>query len=232
MWLNIELAVLALSLMLIIFFNNLILNKILWWNKYFFYLQYISIVIHEFIHYITAIMCLKWPKYNWVHIVKNWNHLKIHWSVQIKIHKYSDLFYNIINWEKISSILFLIWEIITWFFVWLSPLIIPFWIFIFFILNINNDLMLYKIIYSHIWYIILSPIFLILSIIANLSKEDLTHASPWIILFLFIKLEDKYLEIIYFFVFLMLKILILIFFILIIKQIKYLSQKKAGKQTG
>lgn len=164
-------------------------------NKWVFYIHYISVWIHELCHFLAAIICLKIPKFNKIKITSTWWRYRIEWSVNVKNYSYKSLINTLITWEKVTAFIFLIWEIISWFIIWLAPIIIPliFTYYLFWSDFSNISDVIWKV---DLWWILLLPFYMLLSHISNVSTADIKHALPWIMLLVFVKIDIAIIKIV------------------------------------
>lgn len=202
--LHFEFSFLFFTFLVIVYLINFNLKILFKNSKKFFYVQYIAIWIHESCHYLAALVCLKIPKFNQIKIERHEDKLRISWSVQVKVYTYKELIYHIIDWDKVTATIFLIWELFSWFVIWLAPIIFPFLFVYFFLLPENNSIIItwenidLKAITNHLKEIMISikiflfiPIFSFLALVSSVSKEDIKNALPWVVLLTFIPFSDK-----------------------------------------
>ena len=195
--------------------------------KWVFYLHYISVWIHELCHFIAAIVCLKIPKFNKIIIKKDLWKYRIEWSVNVKNYTYKSLINTLFTWDKVSAFIFLLWEMIAWFIIWLAPIIIPL-VFSYCIFWTNFTSFSDIINSAWFWWLLLIPIFMLLSHISNVSSADIKHALPWIILLIFIKIDQSLIKLVILNMWLMLAVLI---FSLVINLIVNLVSRNKYKNS-
>ena len=187
--LHFEFSLLFTVYLLTVFFISKLHSKSFKHSKIYFTIQYFAVVIHELAHFIWALICLHWPKFNPIKIVeKNWKY-QISGSVSVKTYSYKNLFYNILQKEKIVNLILLIWQIIWAFVIWLAPvilvLLISYWLF--WGLNIwEINLATFD-----LKYLFLIPVYFFLAQVSNLSWADIKNALPGIFLLIFIPLNKE-----------------------------------------
>ena len=92
--------------------------------------------------------------------------------------------------RKVTTTLFLLWEIIAWFVIWLAPIIVPllfthYLFIVYFSISYSNfDTISY-------WWILILPLYIFFIHVSSLSFADIKNALPWIVLFVFIKVPEQ-----------------------------------------
>ena len=153
---------------------------------------YISVHLHELCHYLMAILCLKWPKYEGVKVIMKNNKIIINGRVSHKIYKYKDLIYNIVNGSFVVETIHLIHQLISGFLIGLAPIVVPYAILYYFLSLQNIDFVNFNIITAieHVewWqYIILVPFMFFGALIASPSWAYMKSALPILVILLYIK---------------------------------------------
>lgn len=199
-----EFSLIFLSYLIIIYLINLNIKSFFKKSEYLFYVHYIAVWIHELCHYVAALACLKLPKFNPIKIEhKEWK-MRISGSIQVRVYTYKDLIYHIVNWEKVTATMFFIWELFSWFVIWLAPIIFPFLFIYIYLLPENISLIneawkwdIGSFDFNMLWeymkdifiswkVLFIAPLFLFFAMVSSVSKEDIFNALPWIFVLTFI----------------------------------------------
>lgn len=150
---------------------------------------YSSVFLHEVCHFVMALICLKWPKYEGIKVEENSFGYKISGGVSVKVIPYKTLIYNIVNGSYILETLYLLQELIAGFFIGFAPEIIPLF-FLFLSFNaqgISFELLDWNFISSiFTWqYLFALPLIFYVGLIASPSWADIRQTLPlFFILFL------------------------------------------------
>lgn len=94
-------------------------------NRVFHFLLF-SVYMHEVFHFVMALLFLKWPKWDGVHVVIEQGKTRIAGGVIVKAFSYKSLFYNMINGSFILEFIYLVYELIAGFFIGFAPVIFPY----------------------------------------------------------------------------------------------------------
>lgn len=241
-YLHFEFSIIFIIYLFVVYLINNNTKTIFKHNRHLFYVQYVAVWIHELCHYVAALMCLKLPKFNPIKIEHDWWKLRISWSVNVKVYTYKELIYHIVNWDKVTATIFLLWELFSGFVIWLAPIIFPFLFIYFFLLPENltlsnetwglildNDKIALMVEYLKDilinWKIILIiPLFLFFAQVSSVSKEDIFNALPGIFVLITIPISVNILDILVINTSIMFVILVLSLFInLLIKSRRFFS---------
>lgn len=203
--------------LLIAYFVARFLKVLLKNNRFLFEIFYYSVVIHEFCHYLAALFCFKWPTYNRIQVEHKLGKFQISGSVVITRYSYSDLIYQIVNWDLVLSVIYLVWEVIASFVIGLAPAIFPL-LFTYLLLSFWGQL--------DLKYLLLMPFYLFFGLVSNLSKEDILNAMPWIFIMMFIPMPIGVFEILISTVWFMFSALGISFMLFVLYKVCHLKRRK------
>jgi len=185
---------------------------------------YLSVHIHEVLHFIMALITLKWPKYHGVKITRTKKGFLMKGGVSVKVYSYKELIHNIMRGQFVIEGLFLIHQLLSSFFIALAPIIFPYLLLYYFFRVQGIDFIDFDVLVSigkiPIWHLLLLvPISFFGALVASPSKEDIKIALPLLIALFFIPVPTELNNFVIFTSFLL---LLGIIFILLIWFIYYL----------
>jgi len=167
---------------------------------------YIAVHVHEVLHYLMALIFLKWPKYEGVKVHKTAKGLSIQGGVSIKKISYKALMYNMLNGSFVLEAIYFVHELLTGFFVGFAPVIFPYLVLYFFLLsqgvsfdvfdiqNLQNlqDLQNQELKELLPWgkLLLFSPLIFFSALVASPSWADIKQTLPLFVLLFFIPIPE------------------------------------------